>query len=49
MSVENTVKFVTGRKMLVKESQKVACNVGFYVFAVRWIKPNYVALPVLSG
>ena len=27
----------------------MACNVGFYVFAVRWVKPNYVALPVLSG
>ena len=49
MSIENTVKFVSGGKMFVKESQEVARNIGFYVFTVRWVKPNYVALPVLSG
>ena len=49
MSIENTVKFVSVGKMFVKESKEVACNVGFYVFTVRWVKPNYLALPVLSG
>ena len=49
MSVENTAKLVSGEKMFVKESYEVACNVGFYVFTVRWVKPNYVALSVLSG
>ena len=48
MSVENIVKFVTGRKMLVKESKKVACNVGFDIFTVWWVKPNYMALSVPS-
>ena len=35
--------------MFVKESSRVTCNVGFDIFAVRWIKPNYIALSVLSG
>ena len=49
MSVENIVKFVTRWEMFVKESKKVTCNVGFDIFAVRWIKPNDNALPFPSG
>ena len=43
MSVENIVKLVTSRKMFTK---KEACNVGFDIFVVRWMKPNCIALPV---
>ena len=46
MSVENIVKLVTRRKMF---NNKAACNVGFDIFVVRWMKANCIALPVPSA